>query len=71
MLKELGLVPFVYANAAVPGVFASMDLAKRLRYSAGFGLGWNTALGRIEFAFSGLLSGRPSDALSSFLVLVT
>mmetsp|Transcript_77 Transcript_77/g.102 ORF Transcript_77/g.102 Transcript_77/m.102 type:complete len:423 (-) Transcript_77:34-1302(-) len=74
-LSSYGFLPFLYANSFIPASFRHLGsleaLTKQHRFSLGFGLGWNTPIGRIEASYSAYVLSRAGDIPSSFQVLFT
>lgn len=71
-LQRAGLTPFIYGNMIVidPLYTKSADHFKQqMRGSAGFGLGWNMAFGRIEFSYASRVFTKPGDVSAEFQIL--
>lgn len=70
-LTYAGMTPFVYASLYTvnPASLASAQLIQATRGAVGFGLGWNTIFGRVEFAYASKVWSKPGDVPAEFSVL--
>ena len=66
----MGISPFVYGNLICLEPSLKVDEVKeKVRGSVGFGLGWNSSFGRLEFSFASKVWTRPGDISAEFQIL--
>lgn len=65
ILQRIGMVPFLYVNSVY---LPASTFYSSLRGSLGFGVGWNLAIGRLEFSYASKVWKQPGDFSVDFLV---
>lgn len=70
VLSHIGMVPYLYANLILPGVFnTNIKLMDKSRSSIGLGIRWVTMLGKIDFNYSAKSFSKAGDVGTEFQVL--
>jgi outer membrane protein assembly factor BamA len=72
ILHAAGLTPFLYSNLIIVDPLhtkSASHFQKQARGSLGFGLGWNTAFGRVEFSYATRVFSKPGDVAAELQVL--